>query len=476
MYFRTPHPGDKDLHMKNREQYKRILNFLASALLLLAQTALFAFVWFHSYTNTGANYFVRGNYIVIAQYALMVFFFNKIYGGFRVGQLRMFEVLFSQCLSIVCVNVITYLQLSLIGRWKFLSNLRPILLMTLFDLIFTCIWVALTRLAYVRLYPPRKLLVVYDRYTPDLLVRKLDTRRDKYAVQEIIPISAGVEQIRTRILAYPSVILADIPSEIRNELLKFCFKHDIRCYTVPKISDIMIMSASSIHLFDTSLLLCRNMGMTAEQRFFKRLFDIAASLIAIVLASPVMLLIALAIWLYDRGPVLFTQDRLTKDSHVFRLLKFRSMRVAPADNPYCLTRKNDSRVTPVGKIIRSIHFDELPQLFNILRGDMSFVGPRPECPDLAADYRAIIPEFDYRLKVKAGLTGFAQVYGKYNTTPYDKLKLDLTYIENYSFLLDMKLMLLTAKVLFQRENTEGIEQDQTSAVPADGGNVPGGRS
>jgi lipopolysaccharide/colanic/teichoic acid biosynthesis glycosyltransferase len=129
-----------------------------------------------------------------------------------------------------------------------------------------------------------------------------------------------------------------------------------------------------------------------------------------------------------------------------------------------MTRKNDDRVTPVGKVIRNIHFDELPQLFNILRGDMSFVGPRPECPVLAEEYRQTIPEFNYRLKVKAGLTGYAQVYGKYNTTPYDKLKLDLYYIENYSFWLDVKLILLTVKILFQKENTEGIESWQTSAA------------
>ena len=142
------------------------------------------------------------------------------------------------------------------------------------------------------------------------------------------------------------------------------------------------------------------------------------------------------------------------------------MRVEKEPRQYVLTRKNDDRITPVGKILRNIHFDELPQLFNILKGDMSIVGPRPECPKLAEEYQQIIPEFHYRLKVKAGLTGYAQVYGKYNTTPYDKLKLDLHYIENYSFLLDLKLIILTVKILFQKENTEGIESWQTSAVLA----------
>jgi len=162
--------------------------------------------------------------------------------------------------------------------------------------------------------------------------------------------------------------------------------------------------------------------------------------------------------------VFFVQDRLTEGGKVFQVYKFRSMRVANESDEYILTRKNDSRVTPIGKIIRDIHFDELPQLFNILKGDMSFVGPRPECPKLAEEYREIIPQFHYRLKVKAGLTGYAQVYGKYNTTPYDKLKLDLHYIENYSFFLDLKLIILTIKILFQKENTEGIEDWQTTAA------------
>ncbi|MBO5836725.1 MAG: sugar transferase, partial [Oscillospiraceae bacterium] len=179
---------------------------------------------------------------------------------------------------------------------------------------------------------------------------------------------------------------------------------------------------------------------------------------------PIFLIIALCVKGYDGGPVFFRQERLTKDGKVFKVYKFRSMRVEKEKKEYCLTRKNDDRVTPVGKILRNIHFDELPQLINILKGEMSFVGPRPECPGLAAEYKESIPEFDFRLKMKAGLTGFAQVYGKYNTTPYDKLKLDLTYIENYSFMLDLKLLILTFKILFQKENTEGIEQWQTTAA------------
>ena len=196
----------------------------------------------------------------------------------------------------------------------------------------------------------------------------------------------------------------------------------------------------------------------------RRIMDIVISLIGIVIASPFMLLIVLAIKLYDHGPILYKQERLTKDGKPFMIYKFRSMTVHSEDAGARLAAKGDARVTPVGRVIRAIHFDELPQLFNILKGDMSVVGPRPERQVIADQYTEEIPEFVLRLKVKAGLTGYAQVYGKYNTTPYDKLKLDLTYIENYSVWMDIKILFLTFKILFVRENTEGVDENQTTAI------------
>ena len=202
-----------------------------------------------------------------------------------------------------------------------------------------------------------------------------------------------------------------------------------------------------------------------EQRFFKRTIDIVCALILLVLASPFMLLTALAVKLYDGGPVLYKQVRCTINQKPFYIMKFRSMRTdAEKDGVARLAQKNDSRITPVGKFIRKCRLDELPQLINILRGDMSFIGPRPERPEIIEQYLEVMPEFAFRVKVKAGLAGFAQVYGKYNTSPYDKLKLDLTYIENYSVWLDIKLMLLTLKVLFWPDSTEGVETEQITAL------------
>ena len=171
---------------------------------------------------------------------------------------------------------------------------------------------------------------------------------------------------------------------------------------------------------------------------------------------------------YDGGPVLYKQIRCTRDAKEFKILKFRSMRVdAEKDGVARLAAKNDSRITPVGKFIRAVRIDELPQLINILKGEMSFIGPRPERPEIIAQYMEEMPEFAFRMKVKAGLAGYAQVYGKYNTTPYDKLKLDLTYIENYTVWLDIRLMLLTLKILFKAESTEGVESTQITAIKSE---------
>lgn len=455
--------------MNKRERYKRLYRFFSLVVIIGLLTATFAYVWYSHFAYNEEIllkiFFRRGNYVLIGLYAVMMFLFYRVYGAHNVGYLRILEAAYTQVLSVLCTNVFTYFQLCLIGRWAFLSHSIPILWMTVFEVVLVVIWSFVARFGYTKLYPPRELLVVYGQYSPKSLINKLAARQDKYTIGGTISIKRDTDEIKARILESGGVLLMDIPAEIRNQLLKFCFRQNIRCYTTPKISDIMLRSAEEIHLFDTSLLLSRNTGLSAEQQFLKRAFDIVFSLVFLLLFSPFMLLIALAVKLCDGGPVFFTQDRLTRDGKVFKLYKFRSMYVNKQPAEYCMTRENDARVTPVGKIIRNIHFDELPQIINILKGDMSFVGPRPECPHLAAEYQQIVPEFDFRLKMKAGLTGFAQVYGKYNTTPLDKLKLDLVYIENYSFLLDLKLILLTFKILFQKENTEGIKDWQTSAAP-----------
>lgn len=451
---------------RNREQYKRVVMFLISLAMLALLSICFGLVWYGVYAESIIRpFFRKGNWLVIAIYALLLYIFTRVYGGYRIGYLKRGEVIYSAILSTLLVNALTYLQVSLIGR-HFMKVL-PLLFMTAADIVLIILWAFGAEKIYKRLFPPHQMLLVYGGDSAQSLVYKMNTRVDKYDICEAINIEEGLAEVYRRITKYEAVIICDVKSEARNKILKCCFARSIRTYLTPKISDTIVRGAEMLHLFDTPLLLCRNQGLTFEQRLSKRMLDLVLSCFAIVLASPIMLLTAMAIKLFDRGPVLYKQKRLTQEGREFYVYKFRSMVVdAEKSTGPCLAGKGDSRVTPVGKLIRKLRIDELPQIINILKGDMSIVGPRPERPEIAQEYEKEIPEFSYRLKVKAGLTGYAQVLGKYNTTPYDKLKLDLMYIENYSFLMDLKLIFMTIKILFVSDSTEGISKDTKTAAPS----------
>lgn len=449
--------------MKVKEYIKRVLVYAMGFILIALMTLVFAYIWYNVY-NIGIKlpFWRRGNILLVLIYGVILLLFSRMYGALRVGYLKKIDVLTSLILTVICTNVITYFQISLIARG--LLNVRPILIMSAADIILAIIWTFVSAWGYSKLYQPRKMLVVYGDRSPDDFLKKMMKRRDKFTIREKIHVSEGKEIIYRKMRQYDAVVIWDLPAETRNEFLKFCFSHSIRCYQTPKISDIVIRGAERIHMFDTPLLLSRNTGLTVEQMFFKRLTDIVISLIAIVVTSPIMVVIALCVKCYDRGPVLYRQERLTIGGKPFMIYKFRSMRVDSEKKGAMLAKKNDDRVTPVGRVIRNLHVDELPQLFNILKGDMSVVGPRPERKEILRNYEKFIPEFHYRLKVKAGLTGYAQVYGKYNTTPYDKLKLDLFYIQNYSYWLDIQLMFMTFRILFQKETSEGVDSWQKDAL------------
>jgi len=389
-------------------------------------------------------------------YGLLLAVFTRIYGGGHIDNLKRGDLFASNALAALFANGITYLETCLVARG--LVILRPFVLMTAVQLVLLWVWSTVFSVIYRRVFPPRQLLVVYGRReSMESLMVKMRTRSEKYEVEGVINVAEGVARVERKIAGSQAVLLCDIHAGDRNLLLKYCFQHKIRVYLTPSISDTMVRGAKPIHLFDSPLLLCKNEGLTPEQRFAKRAADLVLCAVACIPGLPLMAIVAAAVYLQDRGPVLFRQDRLTRDGRVFTLYKFRSMVVDAERDGARLAKEDDDRITPVGRVIRRLRLDELPQLLNILRGDMSFVGPRPERPEIARVYETYMPEFSFRLRVKAGLTGYAQVLGKYNTTPYDKLRLDLMYIANYSFFEDVKLVLMTIKTLFQRESTEGVE-------------------
>ncbi len=445
--------------MSKRDRYKRLISFASAVMLLGILTAIFAFIWYKYYSQKIIlPFYRRGNWVLIAIYCVMVAIFFKAYGGFKLGYLKKTDMLYSQLISLFCVNIITYFLVSLIGR-DFMVGM-PIIIMTLADFIILAAWTFITGKIYFLIYPPRKLIILYGSHQAAALVLKMSQRVDKYMICESVSINESRETVCDLILKYEGIIICDIPADMRNDYLKFCFENSRRAYIAPKISDIIIRGADDIRLFDTPLLLCRNCGLDFEQRLFKRIFDIVFSLVALVPALPLMLICALFIKLYDKGPVFYTQKRLTIDNKEFNVYKFRSMIVnAEKDGVPQLCADDDSRITPVGKVLRKFRLDELPQLFNILKGDMSVVGPRPERPELCRQYEKEMPEFGFRLKVKAGLTGYAQVTGVYDTSPYDKLKMDLMYIENYSLRMDLQIILMTIKTMLFPGKTNAETED-----------------
>lgn len=460
--------------LQRMESFKRLINLALTAGCLGLEIAIFAYNWLHHFQFSLVEdlrnvFWFKGHVLEIAIYGVILFSFSNMYGGMRLGYLKNAEIVFSQIFATFMANVLIYAELSVMAFQLFTPEVFILMMIEQFFVVL--LYINIANRFYRSIFPPRKLLLVHgDRPIQDIC-SKFESRKDKYRVTRCIHVEAGVPVICREIMEdcragrCNAVVLWDISVEDRNLLLKFCYANSIRVYLMPKITDVILMGAEELHVFDTPIMLTREYSLTMEQRFLKRTIDIVCSLLLLVLASPFMVATAIAIKLYDGGPVLYKQVRCTINQKQFYILKFRSMRTdAEKDGVARLAQKNDSRITPIGKFIRKCRIDELPQLFNILKGDMSFIGPRPERPEIIAQYQEIMPEFCYRMKVKAGLAGFAQVYGKYNTSPYDKLKLDLTYIENYSLWMDLKLMLLTLKILLWPDSTEGVETEQITAL------------
>lgn len=447
--------------MKNKyEQYKRLIMFVLGIMMVGLLSAVYGYVWYKHYLVYLVYPFLgRGNVLLIFVYAVILIILLNVYSGFKFGYLRFADLIFSQVICIVITNVITYFQISLIGRS--LASLFPMMIMTLVDLVIVGVWSAFAVFVYHKMYPPHNTLMVYGSEMATSLLRKIKMRPDKYKIKDIVDVNSGLDNVKAHMQGCDAVIICDVKTETRNKILKYCFEESIRTYVTPKISDIIIRGADDIHFFDTPLLLCRNLGLSFEEKLMKRVMDIIISSIILVVGSPFMLITAIAIKMYDGGPVFFKQRRCTINGKEFDILKFRSM-IVDAEKPGMVipATDKDPRITPVGNFIRATRIDELPQLINVLKGEMSIVGPRPERVEHVQKYSEQIPEFAYRLKVKGGLTGYAQIMGKYNTTAYDKLKLDLMYIENYSIMMDIKLLLMTIKIVFMKESTEGFEVEE----------------
>lgn len=426
-------------------------------------TLPFAAAWFAYYASRLASpFYYWGNWVVVGLFFLLYITFCRIYDGFLFSTMRISELVYSQALAALISNGVLYIVLCLLS--KRLANLLPLLLVMGLQVAFAALWSFLSHQWYFGKYPPSRSAIIYDaREGLERLVQEygLEKKFKIYVAMTIQQALANKEDLANM----ETVFLSGIHSHDRNILLKYCVEHDITVYVIPRIGDVLMSGAHTMHLFHLPMLRVGRYHPSPIYLLLKRGFDILVSGLATILLSPVFIGTAIAIKSHDHGPVFYKQKRLTKDGKVFEVLKFRSMRVdAEKDGVARLsTGDKDDRITPVGRFIRKVRIDELPQLLNILKGDMTICGPRPERPEIAAQYEEDLPEFRLRLQAKAGLTGYAQVYGKYNTTPYDKLVMDLMYIAHPSFLQDLQIMFATVKILFMKESTEGVAEGQRTA-------------
>lgn len=406
--------------------------------------------------------------VVLGAYVILLIVLQKIYRACEIGQARVSELVMSQLLADLIGAGVVYLGVSLYVH-KLFNPLSLIAVVTVQGLL-GIVWTILANHTYFKSRRKPRTVVICQNEAEYEQLCQTPYFFEKYEVIRVITEQTDdIAALRAQLEGSDVVFTMNNPATYAHGVAKLCLEMGIKGYFAPRLGHIIMAGAQHRANFSVPLLRVERAGGHSEYRFLKRAFDMFFSSVGIIVTSPVMIVTALAIWLEDHGPVFYRQVRLTKNGREFKILKFRSMTVnAEKDGVARLAGENDSRITKVGHFIRACRIDELPQLFNILAGDMSLVGPRPERPEIAKQYEETLPEFALRLQVKAGLTGLAQVYGRYNTEPYNKLQMDLMYINEMSLLKDLQLILATVKILFVKDSTQGVAQGQATAMGENG--------
>lgn len=396
-------------------------------------------------------------------FCVVYWVFAKMYQAQKIGIYRLTELAYFQLLAfgmadvtLVIESIIWFNGFEKFNVWSYVAGF----ILQMLAIVFV---IFVHNRLFARYDERRKVMVVYGNEEYTSLIKKMESKKYRYQVVECFSDDADIESMKSCIRECESVYLYEVGGNTKKELVFYCDSIGRDIYITQSAEELLTMGYDISHTFDTPFVRTKRVPEAWYYSFVKRTIDIVCSGVALVVLSPVLLITTLCIKIYDGGPVFYKQVRLTKGHKEFKIYKFRSMIVNAEKHGARLASQNDSRITPIGKVIRATRIDELPQLINILKGDMTIVGPRPERPEIEKLYLEEIPEFAMRLKVKAGLTGYAQVFGKYNTTPEDKLKLDLLYINQRSLLLDFKLIFYTIKIIFVPESTEGIDDSKTTA-------------
>ncbi|MBQ4158427.1 MAG: exopolysaccharide biosynthesis polyprenyl glycosylphosphotransferase [Clostridia bacterium] len=409
-----------------------------------------------------------GEILVLMLYCIIQLLLNRTYNAYDIGSSKTWALFYSLCLA-DGVGLAIYILIMWIG-WADIPNPFPLMAVFGVQIVWNALWSIAVNKLYFMLHKAKKTAIVYKEDSDLVKFNEIDKYRTKFEVVKYIKAPQDLETLKKELDGISAVFVIGIDATLRNRLTEFLIESKITGYFVPHVGDVILAGARNVHLFSIPTMRVSRAELSPEYMLLKRAMDIVVSLTALIVLSPIMLITAIAIKLCDGGPVFYLQERLTQDRKVFRIIKFRSMYVdAEKDGVARLASQSDSRITPVGRIIRACRIDELPQLLNILSGSMTIVGPRPERPSIAEAYEKEMPSFALRLQVKAGLTGYAQVYGRYNTQPYDKLQMDLLYINNMSIIEDIHLMFATVKILFLRESTQGVNADQITAIYDDTG-------
>ena len=401
--------------------------------------------------------------VTLSTYAVMLVLLTVIYGKYDIGQRKSRAIMFSLVLTNIITDLITYFELSIMKTNEAnnptfkLENFGILALVIIIQTAIICLMTALGEKFYFWLNDKEKCLIVTSlKEDADRVAAALNDFDKRYSVSEIV--SYDTADLEAKMVDADTIILYEVPVQVRTDIIDFCYQNLKNIYFNPHIADILEQNSKPVIVDDISFFSTRFHMITFEERIVKRLMDVFISLIMIIITSPILLVSAVSIKRNDGGAILFKQKRATVHGRVFEIYKFRTMKENVGN--YSVTT-DDDRITGVGKVLRKYRIDELPQLFNILKGDMSLVGPRPEMLENVEDYTKELPEFRYRLRMKAGLTGYAQIMGKYNTSSKDKLMLDLMYIENYSILKDVQLLFRTILVLFKAEDsTKAFEKKE----------------
>ena len=400
--------------------------------------------------------------ITISTFCVLTVVFSRIYGGFHIGRQKSRPIIYQMSLSVFLTDLITYLQLQIMNvntnnnqsleffSVDFLLLLGAVVIQILAITAFTY----LGNYFFFSINPPKKCCVVTandgDR---EAICSKIRIFHKQFVIRDCVNCTSS--QLHEKIRQNDTIILFHLPAKENQEIIEYCYKCQKEIYFDLSIASVLAQKSGSFLLDDVVMTAHTRNGLNLRQRFFKRALDLFCASVGLVICSPLMLATAIAIKLDDGGSVSYKQKRMTRGDKVFEIYKFRTMREAAAAVEYSAV-KDDDRITRVGAVLRRFRIDELPQLINILVGDMSVVGPRPEMLTNFNKYVENMPEYQYRCRVKAGLTGYAQISGKYNTSPRDKLMMDISYIEEYSLWLDIKLILKTLTVFFKQDSTEAF--------------------